>query len=205
MAAMKMSVESSHKPLVGNKAPYFEAEAAVDGAIKKISLQDYAGKYVLLLFYPMDFTFVCPTEILAFGKRKQEFEALNAEVLAMSTDSVFSHLAWTKMAVKEGGIQSTELALVSDITKTISRSYRVLTDEGVALRGLFVIDPHGVVRHMLVNDLGIGRSVDEAIRTVQALVEHTKSGGVCPANWAPGSDTIVPSPAEAKEFFKTLG
>ena len=156
--------------LVTQNAPDFEADAVMpNGEFKKISLSGYQGKYVLLFFWPLDFTFVCPTEIIAFSDAAEEFEALDVQILGVSTDSHFSHLAWTNVARSEGGIGKTEYPLIGDMSKQISRDYDVLLDGGIAMRGLFLIDKEGVVRHQVVNDLPLGRSVDEALRMVKAL------------------------------------
>ena len=188
--------------LVTQQAPDFKAQAVLpDGQFNEISLSDYKGKYVLLFFWPLDFTFVCPTEIIAFSDRTQEFEALDVQILGVSIDSHFTHLAWTNSPRDEGGIGKTAYPLVSDLNKQISRDYDVLLDDGIALRGLFLIDKEGVVRHQVVNDLPLGRSVDEALRMVKALQYFEKHGEVCPANWQEGSRTIKPGVDESKEFF----
>lgn len=151
--------------LVTQKAPEFKAQAVMpDGSFQELSLSDYRGKYVLLFFWPLDFTFVCPTEIIAFSDRAAEFEKLNVQILGVSTDSHFSHLAWRNTPRNQGGIGTTSYPLVADMNKQISRDYDVLLDSGIALRGLFLIDKDGVVRHQVVNDLPLGRSVDEALR-----------------------------------------
>ncbi|XP_013399451.1 peroxiredoxin-2 isoform X2 [Lingula anatina] len=187
---------------VQQPAPDFKGEAAVDGAIKELNLTDYRGKYLILLFYPQDFTFVCPTELIAFSDRIAEFHAINTEVIGVSTDSVFSHLAWINTPKKEGGLGECKYPLLSDFKKTIATDYGVLLEEkGVALRGLFLIDPNGLVRHMTVNDLPVGRSVDEALRTVQAFQFVEEHGEVCPANWQPDSPTITPTLEGSREYF----
>lgn len=188
---------------VQHPAPDFKATAVIDGDFKDISLSDYRGKYVVLLFYPLDFTFVCPTEILAFSDRLAEFHALGAEVIAVSVDSKFSHLAWLNTPRADGGIEGVAYPLVADITKSISADYGVLIDgEGIALRGLFVIDPVGTLRIATVHDLPIGRSVDETVRVIMALQFNAVHGEVCPANWEPGSLTIKAEPAASKEYFQ---
>jgi alkyl hydroperoxide reductase subunit AhpC len=188
--------------LVTRPAPNFKSDAVMsDGTFKQICLEDYKGKYVLLFFYPLDFTFVCPTEIIAFSDRHEEFAALNVQILGVSIDSKFSHLAWRNQPRTEGGLGDLAYPLVADLNKSISRGYDVLFDESVALRGLFLIDKLGIVRHQLVNDLPLGRSVDEALRMVQALQYFEKNGEVCPANWREGSRTIKPTVAESKKFF----
>ena len=188
--------------LVAQAAPDFKATAVMpDGSFKDISLNDYRGKYVLLFFYPLDFTFVCPTEIIAFSDRVGDFAKLDVEVLGCSIDSHFSHLAWRNTPRADGGIGEIQYPLIADLNKDIARNYDVLLDGGVALRGLFLIDKEGVVRHQVVNDLPLGRSVDEALRMVQALQYFEQNGEVCPANWQEGSLTIKPDPEGSKDYF----
>ncbi|MBL6726112.1 MAG: peroxiredoxin [Rubripirellula sp.] len=188
--------------LVTQKAPEFSAQAVMpDGQFKTVSLSDYAGKYVVLFFYPLDFTFVCPTEIIAFSDRAKEFTDLGVEILGVSIDSHFTHLAWTQTPRNQGGIGKIEYPLIADLNKQICRDYDVLLDAGIALRGLFLIDKDGVVRHQVVNDLPLGRSVDEALRMVKALQYFEQNGEVCPANWQEGSRTINPDVQGSKEFF----
>lgn len=177
--------------LVGRQAPNFKAEAVVHGEFQDIQLSDYIGKkYVLLFFYPLDFTFVCPTELHAFQEKLETFKKLNVEVLGCSIDSKFSHFAWLNTKKDEGGIEGVEYPLISDIHRTIARDFDVLSDDGVAFRGLFLIDKQGVVRHQLVNDLPLGRNVAEAVRIVEALQHNEKHGEVCPANWTEGDEAI---------------
>ncbi|CAJ2632272.1 2-Cys peroxiredoxin BAS1, chloroplastic [Trifolium pratense] len=198
---------SSGLPLVGNTAPDFEAEAVFDQEFIKVKLSEYIGKkYVILFFYPLDFTFVCPTEITAFSDRHAEFEALNTEILGVSVDSVFSHLAWVQTDRKSGGLGDLNYPLVSDITKSISESYGVLIpDQGIALRGLFIIDKEGVIQHSTINNLGIGRSVDETKRTLQALqYVQENPDEVCPAGWKPGEKSMKPDPKLSKEYFAAV-
>ncbi len=188
--------------LVTKPAPDFKADAVLaDGSFKQISLSDFKGKYVLLYFYPLDFTFVCPTEIIAFSDRADEFEALGVQVLGVSVDSKFSHLAWRKVSRDQGGLGDIQYPLVADLSKKISRDYDVLLNDEVALRGLFLIDKSGIVRHQVINDLPLGRSVDEALRMVQALQYFEQNGEVCPANWKKGARTIKPSVEGSREFF----
>lgn len=166
---------------VGKPAPDFEAEAVVNSTFTKVKLSDYRGKWVVLFFWPLDFTFVCPTEVIGFSKRIDEFKALNAEIIGASTDSKFTHLAWTKQ------IGEVNYPMVSDITKQISRDYGVLVEEeGIALRGLFIIDPDGVLRYQVVHDLNVGRSVDETLRVLRAL----QTGELCPVDWKEGAATL---------------
>lgn len=190
-------------PLVGKKAPEFEAKAVVDGrVVENFSLRSYRGKNVLLFFYPLDFTFVCPTELHAFQERRAEFARRNTEVVGCSVDSVYSHYAWLNLPKHEGGIQGVEYPLVSDLNKSIAEAFQVLVPgEGIAFRGLFLIDKEGVVRHQLVNDLPLGRSVDEAIRIVDALNFYEQHGEVCPANWKSGKKSLKASSEGVKQYF----
>jgi len=180
--------------LVTKKAPDFTAQAVMpDNSFQEISLSSYNGKYVVLFFYPLDFTFVCPSEIIAFDKALPEFERRNAQVIGVSIDSHYTHLAWKKTPVNQGGIGQIRYPLVADLNKNIARTYGVLFGEEVALRGLFLIDKEGIVRHGLVNDLPLGRSVDEALRVLDALQFSEEFGDVCPANWRPGEDAMKPT------------
>lgn len=190
---------------VQKEAPGFTATAVVNEDFKQVSLADYRGKYVLLFFYPLDFTFVCPTEIIAFSDRIADFESRNCQVLGASVDSHYSHLAWIRTPRTEGGLGGLKYPLIADITKKISEDYGVLLEGGIALRGLFLIDKAGILRHMVVNDLPLGRSVDEAIRMLDALQFFEKHGEVCPANWKPGAPTIKPGVKESKEYFAKVG
>ncbi|XP_055818879.1 2-Cys peroxiredoxin BAS1, chloroplastic-like [Solanum dulcamara] len=198
---------SSEVPLVGNKAPDFEAEAVFDQEFMKVKLSEYIGKkYVILFFYPLDFTFVCPTEITAFSDRYEEFKNVNTEILGVSIDSVFSHLAWVQTDRKSGGLGDLNYPLISDVTKSISKSYNVLIpDQGIALRGLFIIDKEGVIQHSTINNLAIGRSVDETLRTLQALqYVQENPDEVCPAGWKPGDKSMKPDPKGSKEYFASI-
>ncbi len=181
--------------LVTRVAPDFTATAVMgDSSFKDdFKLSDYRGKYVILFFYPLDFTFVCPSEIIAFDKALEQFRAKNCEVIGVSIDSQFSHWAWRNTPVNEGGIGNVQYPLVADLDKKISRQYGVLLDMGVALRGTFLIDKEGVVRHAVVNDLPLGRSIDEALRMVDALEFHESHGDVCPANWKEGEEAMTPT------------
>ncbi|MCL6103790.1 MAG: peroxiredoxin [Bacteroidetes bacterium] len=204
--------------LVGKKAPSFKANAVVNGndIVKDYSLDQFVGKkYVIFFFYPLDFTFVCPTEILAFQEKLAEFEKRNVAVVGCSVDSEFSHWAWLNTEKKNGGIKGVKFPLVSDLTKTISENYGVLAgeyevnEEGessfvgepVAYRGLFLIDKNGVVRHQLVNDLPLGRNVDEAIRMVDALAHFEEYGEVCPANWKEGDEAMKASAEGVADYL----
>ncbi|KAL2481743.1 2-Cys peroxiredoxin BAS1-like [Abeliophyllum distichum] len=200
-------VRASELPLVGNPAPDFEAEAVFDQEFIKVKLSEYVGKkYVILFFYPLDFTFVCPTEITAFSDRYEDFEKLNTEILGVSVDSVFSHLAWIQTDRKSGGLGDLKYPIVSDVTKSISRSYNVLIpDQGISLRGLFIIDKEGVIQHTTINNLAIGRSVDETMRTLQALqYVQENPDEVCPAGWKPGEKSMKPDPKLSKEYFAAI-
>ena len=181
--------------LITEKAPEFSASAVTaDGRIESdFNLCSLRGKYVVLFFYPLDFTFVCPTEILAFNEHLKDFQSREAEVIGVSVDSAFSHLAWRRTSLEKGGIGSIGYRLVSDLDKRISRQYGVLLNDEVALRGLFLIDREGFVRHSLINDLPLGRSVAEALRTLDALRYHEQRGQVCPANWQHGEDGMSES------------
>ena len=193
---------------VGQAAPDFEATAVYDQEFKTVKLSDYKGsQYVVLFFYPLDFTFVCPTEIIAFSDRYQEFKALNTEVLGVSVDSEFSHLAGCQTDRKAGGVGDLNYPLVSDIKKEISSAYNVLEpDAGVALRGLFIIDKEGIIQHATINNLAFGRNVDETLRTLQAI-QHVQShpDEVCPAGWTPGAQTMNPDPVKSKAYFESVG
>lgn len=180
--------------LVTKEAPNFTAQAVMpDNSIAEVTLSSYRGKYVLLFFYPLDFTFVCPSEILAFNKAAKTFAKKNTVLLGVSVDSQFSHFAWRQTPVNKGGIGEIGFPLIADLDKKIARDYDVLLNGSVALRGQFLIDTHGIVRHQLVNDLPIGRNVDEAIRTLDALQFTEEHGEVCPANWKTGEEAMKPT------------
>lgn len=188
--------------LVTKEAPEFSAQAVMpDGSFKQVSLKDYRGKYVVLFFYPLDFTFVCPTEIIAFSEAAAQFEALGVQLLGCSVDSHYTHLAWRSTPRKQGGLGDIKYPLIADLDKKIAEAYDVLLAGGVALRGLFLIDKQGMVRHQVVNDLPLGRSVDEALRVVKALQFVEAHGEVCPANWKEGEATIKPDPKGSQAFF----
>jgi len=190
---------------VGNPAADFTAQAVFDQEFVELSLSQYRGKYVVLFFYPLDFTFVCPTEITAFSDRHGEFKDLNCEILGVSVDSQFSHLAWIQTPRNEGGLGDLEYPLVSDLKREIATAYNVLSDEGVALRGLFIIDKEGVVQHATINNLAFGRNVDETLRTLQAIrYVQENPDEVCPAGWTPGDKTMKPDPTGSKEYFAAI-
>jgi alkyl hydroperoxide reductase subunit AhpC len=175
---------------------------AVDnGSFRDISLEDYKGRWLVLFFYPLDFTFVCPTEILAFSDRIDAFKQLNCDVVGASIDSQFTHLAWTEKPRSEGGIAGLTYPLLSDMKKSLAVDYGVLADDGVALRGLFIIDPNGVIQHATINNLSIGRSVDETLRVLQAAQFAAEHGDVCPANWQPGEESMKPDWQGSKAWF----
>ena len=184
------------------QAPDFTAEAVMsDGSTKELKLSDYKGKYVVLFFYPLDFTFVCPTEILAFSDRVKEFKDKGAEVIGVSVDSAFTHQAWRNTPRKKGGVGDVAYPLVADLDKSIARSYGVLIEKpGIALRGLFLIDTEGVIRHITINDLPLGRNVDEALRLIDAIEYHSKHGEVCPVNWTKGDKGMKPDQSGLEEY-----
>jgi alkyl hydroperoxide reductase subunit AhpC len=188
--------------LVAKPAPNFTAQAVMpDGSFKEIKLSDYKGKYVILFFYPLDFTFVCPTEIIAFSNSMDEFKKRNTEVLGVSIDSHFSHLAWRNTDRKNGGLGDIAYPLIADVNKKITYDYGVMHVAGIAFRGLFLIDKEGVVQHQLINNLPLGRNIDEALRMVDALQFHENNGEVCPANWKNGEDGMKPDPSGSKTYF----
>jgi len=197
------------KAIVQKPAPQFKAEALMpDGSFKEVSLSDYKGKYVVLFFYPLDFTFVCPTEITAFSDRYEEFQKLGAEVVACSVDSKFSHLAWTKMDRNKGGLGEMKIPILADITKQISADYGALIcdgdDQGVALRALYIIDKAGTLRQITINDLPVGRNVDEVLRLVQGFQYNDEHGEVVPCGWVPGGKTMNADPKACLEFFEAV-
>ena len=193
--------------MITKEAPDFNATAVLpDNSFKEdFKLSDLRGKYVLLFFYPLNFTFVCPSEILAFNKAVEEFEKANCQLVGISVDSHFSHFAWKNTPINEGGIGNVQYPLVSDLDKSISQDYGVLLDEGIALRGLFLIDREGVVRHMVVNDLPLGRSVNEALRVLHALQFTEEYGDVCPANWQKGEEAMKPTAEGVAEYLTKHG
>ena len=188
--------------LVTTPAPDFTAQAVMpDNEFEALTLSSYKGKYVVLFFYPLDFTFVCPSEIIAFNKALGEFKARGAEVIGVSVDSHFTHWAWKNTKVEDGGIGDIQFPLVADLSKKISEDYGVLFGGEVALRGLFLIDQEGVVRHSVINDLPLGRSVGEAIRVLDALQHVEEYGEVCPANWTRGDDAMTPTAAGVASYL----
>ncbi len=188
---------------VGQTAPNFTATAVVEQDFKTVKLSDYLGKYVVLFFYPLDFTFVCPTEVIAFSDRHEQFASANAEILGVSVDSEFSHLAWIQTDKKEGGVGELNYPLVSDLRKEISTAYNVLEpDAGIALRALFIIDPEGIIQHATVNNLSFGRNVEETLRVLKAI-QYVQShhNEVCPVGWQEGDKTIINDPIKSKVYF----
>jgi peroxiredoxin 2/4 len=190
---------------VGELAPAFEAVAVFNEEFDKVILSDYLHKkYVVLFFYPFDFSFVCPTEITAFSDNFNKFAALNTEVLGVSVDSHYSHLAWLQTEREAGGLGNLNYPLLSDLKKEISHAYNVLTDQGVALRGLFIIDMEGIIQYATINNLEFGRSIDETLRILQAIqYVQLNPEEVCPANWKPGDETIISDPLKSKDYFSS--
>nr|UEQ12084.1 thiol-specific antioxidant protein [Batrachospermum sp.] len=190
---------------VGELAPDFNAVAVYDQEFFPIQLKDYLGKYLVLFFYPLDFTFVCPTEITAFSDNYHHFQQINTEILGVSVDSEYSHLAWLQVDRENGGLGDLKYPLVSDLKKEISRNYNVLINNSMALRGLFIIDKEGIIQYSVINNLAFGRSIDETLRILQAI-QYVQShpDEVCPANWKPGDRTLIPDPTKSKEYFSTI-
>jgi len=189
-------------PRVQEPAPDFCGTAVICSDFKTIQLSDFKGKYVVLVFYPLDFTFVCPTELIALDERLEDFKKLNAEVIGVSVDSHFTHLGWMNTDRSKGGLGQLGYPLLSDLNKQIAKDYGVLLEkEGIALRGMFIIDPKGILRQITINDLPIGRSVDEALRLIEAISFADEHGEVCPANWKKGDKTIKPDPKGSQEYF----
>jgi peroxiredoxin (alkyl hydroperoxide reductase subunit C) len=189
--------------LVTKEAPDFTAAAVLanNTIVEDFKLSSYRGKYVLLFFYPLDFTFVCPSEIIAFDKKLEEFKSRGVEVIGVSVDSQFSHFAWKNTEPKAGGIGNVQFPLVADLSKSIAKDYGVLFDEAIALRGLFLIDKDGIVRHSTINDLPLGRNVDEAIRMIDALQFFEENGDVCPANWIKGDEGMTASAEGVADYL----
>jgi peroxiredoxin (alkyl hydroperoxide reductase subunit C) len=187
---------------VSAPAPDFTADAYVNGEFKQVTLSQFKGKKVVLFFYPLDFTFVCPTEILAFADSMDEFKKRNTEVIGVSVDSKFTHHAWANTPREEGGIKGVNYALVSDLNKNIAREYGVLLGDAVALRGLFIINKDGILKHSTINHLDLGRSIDEVLRLLDAVDYTEENGEVCPANWKKGSKAMKPTAEGLKEYSK---
>uniref|UniRef100_A0A1I8A3C4 thioredoxin-dependent peroxiredoxin n=1 Tax=Steinernema glaseri TaxID=37863 RepID=A0A1I8A3C4_9BILA len=188
-----------------SEVPKFEGTAVVNEDFKVISHKDYEGKWLVFFFYPLDFTFVCPTEIIAFSDRSDEFRKLQCEVVACSCDSHFSHIAWVQTPRKEGGLGNMKIPILSDFNKKIAQSFGVLDEaSGLSYRGLFLVDPKGQIRHSAVNDLPVGRSVDETLRLLKAFQFFEKHGEVCPADWEEEKPTIKPGVKTSKEYFEKV-
>jgi len=202
-----MMIEQQLPVQVGQEAPDFKAVAVMpDNNFKDdFKLSDYRGKYVVLYFYPLDFTFVCPTEILEFNRKLDQFKAKGVEVIGVSIDSQFSHWAWKNTPVDQGGIGHIQYPLVADLNKAISRAYGVLLPGGVALRGTFLIDKAGVVQHATINNLGLGRNIDETLRMVDALQHLEKYGEVCPAGWTEGKEAMKPTATGVADYLAKHG
>ncbi len=188
--------------LIGKQAPNFTAKAAVVDDVQDITLYNYGKKYKVLVFYPGDFSYICPTELLAFQEKISEFEKHNAQLIGVSVDQVYSHLAWLNMPTDKGGIKGVTFPLVGDVSKEVSCLYKVLNKEGVALRAVFVIDQDNIVQSMSIYNTKFGRSVDEVLRSLEAIEECKTKGKMCPVNWKPGNKTITPTKEGAKEFFE---
>ena len=192
--------------LVTKEAPDFTATAVMpNNTFEEVKLSSFRGKYVVLFFYPLDFTFVCPSEIIEFNRKLDKFKAKDTEVIGVSVDSEFSHWAWKNTPVEKGGIGNVQYPIVADLKKQISRDYGVLIDDAVALRGTFLIDKEGVVRHAVVNDLPLGRNIDEALRMVDALQFTEKHGDVCPANWNEGDEAMKPTADGVADYLAKHG
>lgn len=190
---------------VGKQAPNFSCEAVINGQIKSLTLSDFSDSYKLIFFYPLDFTFVCPTELHGLQENKHEFDVRNVVILAASIDSIHSHLAWLKTPKSEGGIAGITYPLLSDIHKTIAASYGVLNEEvGVALRGVFLLDKNNVVQYMSVNNLALGRSIEEILRVIDSVMHVEKVGEVCPINWSAGKQGMKPTIEGVTTYFKAL-
>jgi peroxiredoxin (alkyl hydroperoxide reductase subunit C) len=189
---------------VTQTAPDFTAQAYANGEFRKLSLSEFRGKKVVLFFYPLDFTFVCPTEILAFSDSIDEFKKRNTEVIGVSVDSQFSHHAWAQIPREDGGIKGLTFPLVSDLTKGIARDYGVLLENaGLALRGLFIINKDGILKHVTINANDLGRNIDEVLRTLDAIDYTETHGEVCPANWKKGEKAMKPTTGSLKEYMKS--
>ena len=186
---------------VSEAAPDFSGDAYVNGEFKEISLSDYKGKKVVLFFYPLDFTFVCPTEIVAFTDRIEDFRKRNTEVIGVSVDSKFTHKAWADTERKDGGIKGVNYPLLSDINKKVAADYGVLLPDGIALRGLFIINKDGILKHSTINHLDLGRNVEEVVRLLDAVDFSEQHGEVCPANWKKGDKAMKPNAESLKQYM----
>ena len=186
---------------VSAPAPDFSGEAYLNGEFKKISLSDFKGKKLVLFFYPLDFTFVCPTEIVAFSDQLEEFRKRNTEVVGVSVDSKFTHKAWAETERKDGGIKGVNYPLLSDLNKKVAADYGVLLPDGIALRGLFIINKDGILKHATINHLDLGRNVDEVLRLLDAVDFSEQHGEVCPANWKKGEKAMKPTAESLKQYM----
>ncbi|SYX09439.1 Probable peroxiredoxin,peroxidase,Truncated hemoglobins,peroxiredoxin,AhpC/TSA family [Chlamydia poikilotherma] len=190
---------------IGKTAPDFSLQAVVDGEVKNVSLKDYRGKYVILFFYPKDFTYVCPTELHAFQDSLEEFENRGAQIIGCSVDDLDTHKRWLDTDKRSGGVKGVTYPLVSDTTYELSKLYGVLDSQsGLSFRGSFLIDKDGIIRHMVINDLPLGRSIDEELRVLDALIFFENHGLVCPANWHQGEKAMAPNEEGLKEYFGTI-
>ena len=205
-----MSEQNGSKVKVGNPAPPIKGQAVVgqeivdlsyEGGVMTVGDQKIEGKYLVLFFYPLDFTFVCPTEILAFQEKLSAFKKIGAEIIGVSVDSPFTHLAWKNTPRNKGGLGDIDFPLLADLNKQGANDYEVLLEGGIAARGVFIIDEKGVLQSMTVNNLGVGRNVDELLRLIEGFKFVAEHGEVCPANWTPGGDTIKPTPDDSQEYF----
>jgi len=187
---------------VSASAPDFSGDAYVNGEFRKLSLADFKGKKLVLFFYPLDFTFVCPTEIVAFADRIEDFRKRQTEVVGVSVDSKFTHSAWAQLDRKDGGIKGVNYPLLSDLSKKIAADYGVLLPEGIALRGLFIINKDGVLKHATINHLDLGRNIDEVLRLLDAIDFTEQHGEVCPANWKSGDKAMKPTAESLKQYMK---
>ena len=199
-----------HSPphiLPRQKAPFWSGTAVINEKFEKINSEEYKGKWLVMLFYPFDFTYVCPTELIAFSEASKSFKDINTEIIGISTDSHYTHLAWIKTPRSQGGVGKLQFPLLADISKAVSKNFKVLVEDetddlfGASLRGLFIIDDKGVIRSYTINDAMVGRSVDETLRLIQAFQHAEKFGDVCPANWKPGNATIIPDQDKKYEYF----
>jgi len=188
--------------IVGKPLPPFKANSATDGEFGNIDSNSFKGKWTVLLFYPLDFTFVCPTELIAYDAAADRFKKLNAQVFGASVDSHFTHRVYQKTPRTEGGIEGVKMPLIADLGGSIARSLGILNEAGIALRGLFLIDPEGVVQHATINNLAVGRNVDETIRLIEAFQYTKQNGEVCPANWKPGAKSMKPTFDGLKDYLK---
>lgn len=194
-----------NRVMVGEFTPNFIASAVMpdNKIIEDFNLSDYLdGDYGYIFFYPLDFTYVCPSELIAHNNRLEEFKKRHVKILSISVDSVYTHLAWKKTPLEKGGVGDLNFPLVSDLTKDICHDFGVLNEDGIALRGTFILDRDGIIRHQMINDIPLGRNVDESLRIIDALQSYEKNGNVCPAGWTPGNDTIPPTPEGVGEFLK---